>query len=1051
MYKQAAQRGLTFILVVLLLLPCLVAVAAPPVHTVKTDLRPLIRAAIGSPDQFAVLVPHAASTSAAGSWSTDSGRAIWRYAVRVPTAVSLSFHATGSTLPASATLIVRGARTTVTYQAHDLRRGELWSRIQPGEALEFELTVAAGERGRVALRIVSLQAGYRAIGAGVPDHPYYRALKAQSQAATGNAACITNYECAVTSANAAPAAATAALVVGNQFQCTGTLINDVPQDNTPYMLTARHCETGKLGGGNSGAAATTTVYWDATTACGGTLGSIYDPNIPAQTGAQTIVEQQDAWLILLDVNPVVSDAQFAGFDATGGRVQGGYTVQHAEGGDKQFTGWSGTAAAVQESDVLGSSYESSFWETVNAVGNIGPGASGSALFDQNNNIVGQLTLGRATTDPSGYGMCPVANPPAPNGTNGAADFTSISAVWQSTADTTSSTGTTTLRSVLDPGNTGALTAPSAAVEAIALTASTDSLSFGDSTLLSWNVAGALQCTATGGISGDGWSGTVATAGTQSVSESIAGTVNYSLTCTFAGGRAAHTAVTITWLGPTPVVSLSGPATVWADTPATLTWSSNVTPCAIGGGGLSLSNLPASGTTTDIQTTPADVTYTLTCGPAGQTATSFTTVGFVTPSLVLNAYGTDRRIGETFFLEWVTYATSCIPSGGAPNDGWGNNSFTGYAAQSQQPYYLTVTTAGTYTYLLTCSTGTLSVQQSVTVTFENTAPYATDSLSSSTVTFSDSPADYVTFTWNTNLSGCSFNSIPTGLTQTIDTYPYATQGEATLAPAGSGVYQLSLGCTSAANPSAILVYATPLTLTVLPPPAPTVSISFTPSTVVVGQSFQASWNATNASGCTLTGGIASGLWGGSVQAVAASGADAEVAPAAGQYTFEATCSSIDPNTAAVAAQATLTVGPLDAKLSASAATVNAGGAFTLSWSSDGATGCSASGGGANGTPWTGSLAASGTQTQIASVVGEFTYTLSCSNGGESTSPQAISIQVLSATSATAASGGGKSGGGGGFDVLDLLLLAALGWRRRARLTWYQCAATEATTTDAIRHS
>jgi hypothetical protein len=1031
MYKQTATRGLNFILVALLLLSCLAAVAAPPVHTVKTDLRPLIRAAIGSPDQFAVLVPHAASTSSAGSWSTDSGRAIWRYAVRVPTAISLSFHATAAALPESATLIVRGTRTTVSYRARDLRRGELWSRIQPGEALEFELTVAARERSGVALSIVSLQAGYRAIGAGVQDHPYYRALKAQTQAATGNAACITNYECAVTSANAAPAAATAALVVGNQFQCTGTLINDVPQDNTPYMLTARHCETGKLGGGNPGAAATTTVYWDATTPCGGTLGSIYDPSIPAQTGAQTIVEQQDAWLILLDVNPVVSDAQFAGFNAGGGPVQGGYTIQHAEGGDKQFTAWSGTAAAVQESDVLDSSYLSSFWETVNAVGNIGPGASGSALFDQNNRVVGQVTLGRTTNDPSGYGMCPVANPPAPSGSNGAADFTSLSAVWQSTADTSSSTGTTTLRSVLDPGNTGTMSTPSATVEAIALNASTDSLSFGESMQLSWNVAGALQCSATGGTSGDGWTGTLATAGTQSVSESTAGNVSYSLSCTFANNRTAHTAVTITWLGPTPVVTLNGPAVVWAATAATLTWSSNVTPCAISGGGLSLSNLPASGTTTDTQTAPADVTYTLTCGPAGQTASAIVNVGYVTPSLVLNAYGTDRRIGETFFLEWVTYANSCIPSGGAPNDGWDNNSFTGVAAQSQQPYYLTVTTPGTYTYTLTCSTGTLSVQQSVTVTFENNPSYATDSLSSSTVTFSNSPADYVTFTWNTNLSGCSFNSSPAGLTETIDTYPYATQGEATLAPSGSGVYQVTLGCASAANPSAILVYATPLTLTVLPPAAPTVSISFTPSAVVVGQSFQAAWNATNASGCTLTGGVG-GTWGGSVQAGAVAGADAEVAPAAGQYTFVATCTSIDPHTAAGTAQATLTVASsLAAKLSASAATVNVGAAFTLTWSSDGATSCTASGGGANGASWAGSLAPSGTQTQTASVVGTFTYTLTCSGGGQSTPPQTLSIQVLSASSGSAASGGGKSGGGGSLALLDLLLLAALLQRLRAR--------------------
>ena len=249
------------------------ALGAVSVHIVKTDLKAGIRAGIESPVQFAVLVPQAVSTSSGGSWSTSDGRATWRYAVQVPTAVSLSFHAIQSTLPASAVLTVRGAKSTTSYRDRDLHRGELWSRIQPGEGLDFTLTVAAVDRGRVALNIVSLQAGYRSLGAGVKDHPYYRQLKAQ-MAASGNATCVTNYECQVTAANTPPAAATVGLVIGNLYQCTGALINDVPGDNTPYLLTARHCETGNLGGGNPGAASTVTVYWDATTSCGSSLGSL---------------------------------------------------------------------------------------------------------------------------------------------------------------------------------------------------------------------------------------------------------------------------------------------------------------------------------------------------------------------------------------------------------------------------------------------------------------------------------------------------------------------------------------------------------------------------------------------------------------------------------------------------------------------------------------------------------------------------------------------------------------------------------------------------------
>jgi hypothetical protein len=150
--------------------------------------------------------------------------------------------------------VVRGASTTTSYKARDLHRGDLWSRIQPGDALQFELSVPEIDRSKVALNVISLQAGYRAIGPGVQEHPYYRQLKEQEAQASGNASCVTNYECEVTPGDTAPGAATVGLVIENLYQCTGALINNVPQDNTPHLLTARHCETGKLGGGNPGAA-----------------------------------------------------------------------------------------------------------------------------------------------------------------------------------------------------------------------------------------------------------------------------------------------------------------------------------------------------------------------------------------------------------------------------------------------------------------------------------------------------------------------------------------------------------------------------------------------------------------------------------------------------------------------------------------------------------------------------------------------------------------------------------------------------------------------------
>jgi len=1009
---------------VALLLPVLGYAAGPPVavHTVKTDLKPLIGAAAGSPVQFAVLVPHEASTSDAGSWSEAGRWATWRYAVRVPTAVSLSFHAINSALPPGSALIVRGARTTTSYTAKDVHRNELWSRIHPGEALDLTLTVPVTDRAKVTLQIVSLQAGYRGLGPGVGDHPYYRQLKQRAAAASGNAACVTNYACAITPANTPAGSATVALIIEGLYQCSGTLINDVPNDNTPFILTARHCESGQVGAiGNPSAAIGTTVYWDATSSCGAALGSIYDSGIPTQTGAQTLVEQQDAWLIQLDASPVVSDAQFAGFDASGGAVQGGYTVQHAEGFDKQYTAWFGQAASVP----IFTGY-ANFLEAVNQTGNIGPGASGSALMDQNNHLVGSLTYGRRTSDPSGYEACPAPNPVPPDGSNGVADFTALASVWASTSDPNSRTGTTTIRQILDPANTGTLIVPSAPAAVITLSASTETITFGQPLQLTWNAPGATQCTAGGGAAGDGWSGTLAAAGTQSLTELAPSVVTYTLTCAYSAGRSAKTATTVDWVPLAAQVQFHAPFELWTTRPAVLSWTSNVGPCSISGGSLSLTNLPDSGITTTTEVTAGDVTYTLSCGPPNNNETLANLVHYVTPSLTFEANGTDRLLGQTFFLQWLTYADSCTPSGGAPNDGWANSAFN--ANFSVQQFSPQVAAAGTYSYTLTCSSGPISLQQTVTVTFENNAPFVTASASATSVVFSDSPADYVTLTWNSNLSTCSFASTPNlPIVSNASSGPFGSlplpQGTLTIAPFQSGTYVMSVTC-SVPTLNSTSVTSSPITLIVAPPAPPTVSISFSPSTVLAGENFTVAWSSTDALNCNQSGGIPGGTWGQDPAPQPPAGSVVEAA-VPGQFTFGISCQSIDPQQAAVTTQASLSIVALQETLTANATTVTVGDSFTLTWSTVGATNCTAHGGGANGVPWSGSLPSSGSVTQTATTTGNFTYELDCGDAN-------LMIAQQVAITVKAASGGGPTGGGGGGGSLSMSELALLAlWLLRAR--------------------
>lgn len=425
---------------------------AATVDSLSVNLDPLIDGAAQDRNRFAVNIPHPVSTSTQGRWMRTGSTSTWIYSVQVPTAISMSFHAPHLALPPSAVLTVTAGSTGATYHARDVSRGGLWSRPLIGDTLEITVSADTTEASRAELQIDSLQVGYRGLGGGVADHPRYRHIMS-AQAGTGTN-CTQNYSCSATAANQGPAQATVAVLVGDQYQCTGTLLNNIRGDGTPYVLTARHCQTGKMGGGAPNAAESVIIYWDAVSACGQTLQSIYyGPT--TQHGAVTVVEQQDAWLIKLDAPPVVKDAFYAGWDARGSLFTGGYSIHHALGNDKQYVSWYGrpllqhfSAASVQVG------YNSTFWGVVNELGEVGAGSSGGALFDPNNNVVGSGSLANLVDGDGSAGYCPASPLATATASNVAAQYTALSSVWTSTADMTSTTGDVTLKSVLDPDNTG---------------------------------------------------------------------------------------------------------------------------------------------------------------------------------------------------------------------------------------------------------------------------------------------------------------------------------------------------------------------------------------------------------------------------------------------------------------------------------------------------------------------------------------------------------------------------------------------------------------------
>lgn len=208
---------------------------------------------------------------------------------------------------------------------------------------------------------------------------------------------------------------------------------------------------------------------------------------------------------------------------------------------------------------------------------------------------------------------------------------------------------------------------------------------------------------------------------------------------------------------------------------------------------------------------------------------------------------------------------------------------------------------------------------------------------------------------------------------------ALSGTQTIGPISAST-AFTLACTNAGGGSANrTVNVTVASGT----PAPTVNFSANPSTVPMNGSSTLQWTTSDATSCTGSGGIAG--WPGSK---ALQGSQS-VGPFSGNAQFTLSCTGAGGTTqrnATVSVQA-----PPSVTLSANPTAVNAGARSTLTWSSTGATGCTASGG------WSGTKATSGSE-QTPALSAATNFVLDCTGAG-GTTQRNVTVTVNAASPPT----------------------------------------------------
>ena len=342
-----------------------------------------------------------------GSWEKlPNGDRIWRVSILSKGAITLNFIFDHYNLAEGATVhlyddhkkFVLGAYTSKMNNENN----SLGTWIADGEKITIELYEPENVKGKSKLHIGQVVHGYRSVS------NYQSYLKSLNQSGP----CNLDINCDVGSdfnGIKEKVKKGVALILNNGSDwCTGTLINNTRNDKAPYLLTANHCRGGEANW-------TFRFNWISTnTVCASTENSIDNgpSNYFQTTSGATVLAQNDKTdFELVEITGGLDDAwdlEWVGWDRTGGTPDFTVGIHHPSGDIMKVCRDNN---APEKTLINFENPQTEMWRIIGGGSSLGwdlgvteRGSSGSALFDPNGRIIGQLAGGFAAcsgTDDNG--------------------------------------------------------------------------------------------------------------------------------------------------------------------------------------------------------------------------------------------------------------------------------------------------------------------------------------------------------------------------------------------------------------------------------------------------------------------------------------------------------------------------------------------------------------------------------------------------------------------------------------------------------------------------
>lgn len=328
-----------------------------------------------------------------GIWTTTKdGGQLWVLKITCDQAETVNLTFSNTSIPHGNKLFVYNPQKTFilgAFTEKHIYKGELATELVPGNTVYVEYYVPASNNiGKVNISKVTY--GYR------------KADEYQTKIFGSSGSCQMNVNCPDGTPFIDQRNSVVMLVVNSNGFCTGALINNTQFDGTPYVLTANHCYSSGV---------TSWVFrfnWQAPN-CNNPGNS---PTSKSLSGAVLRARRTPSDFCLVEITGGLSsgtvppgyDPYFAGWNRGDNAPNSTFCIHHPNGDIKKIS-FDDDAAATSQVTISNVTSEPNGvwrveWDRNTAVES---GSSGSPLFNNSGQIIGQLWGGNSSCSNSGSG------------------------------------------------------------------------------------------------------------------------------------------------------------------------------------------------------------------------------------------------------------------------------------------------------------------------------------------------------------------------------------------------------------------------------------------------------------------------------------------------------------------------------------------------------------------------------------------------------------------------------------------------------------------------